>query len=472
MGVSRLRHLVVAALAAAAAGLLPAAAAAAPPAARAAPTPIPMTIADTWVWKTPLPSGNTLTHASFPTARDGWAISASRVYATNDSGRHWWLQSKMTGKQFNGIDFPSLSRGWVIGDDGLIRRTTDGGAHWTTQTSGTTSDLNDVSFLTAQRGWVCGDGGVLLITGDGGATWSPQDSTVTSALYAVGFYDALRGWAAGSAADVLHTTDGGAHWQTQTCGGSGYADLAVASARRAWLAGSGSVWATTDGGASWIAHPHSVTHPAESSSPTLWTAGRSPRAAASPRRPMAVLTGRRRPSTRARCPTTPSSRARRAATSSAARTSALPCPRPPTAARTGRERMATSLGLFDVAVGGTGVVHAVGEATAMTHTTDDGATWENWWSAPNTQLRAVAAFGATRAWAVGVRQADNLGCVVTTTDGGRYWTERLGDLDFFPGRSPRSASGASTWAARRAISGRPPTAATIGRNSRPVPSNG
>jgi photosystem II stability/assembly factor-like uncharacterized protein len=97
----------------------------------------------------------------------------------------------------------------------------------------------------------------FMSTGDGGWFWQnplPQGNI----LRAVDFVDATHGWAVGDSGTIVATSDGGATWSVQSSGttndlhGVGFVD-----ASHGWAVGSGSypysnvILATSDGGAHW-----------------------------------------------------------------------------------------------------------------------------------------------------------------------------------------------------------------------------
>jgi len=81
---------------------------------------------------------------------------------------------------FYGIDFPTESDGYVVGDNGTIMHTTDGGTIWEAEDSGVFSQLNSVVFLDESLGFVAGNNGVILkkqeniiyVSGDVSGVWS------------------------------------------------------------------------------------------------------------------------------------------------------------------------------------------------------------------------------------------------------------------------------------------------------------
>ena len=58
--------------------------------------------------------------------------------------------------------------GWIVGEDGFIKKTTNAGLDWIQQTSGTTITLRSVQFIDQNTGWICGDGGLIISTTNGG----------------------------------------------------------------------------------------------------------------------------------------------------------------------------------------------------------------------------------------------------------------------------------------------------------------
>lgn len=154
---------------------------------------------------------------------------------------------------FNLMQFVNASTGWVVGRNGLIRKTTDGGSHWSDQSSGVSSELFALSFVNVLQGWVCGRGGMILRTTDGGSTWQQQQSGTERLCHAMQFVDALHGWIVCDSGVVLATTNGGTSWTiqaTQTI--SSLISVAFTSTKNGWACGSeGVLIKTTNGGLTW-----------------------------------------------------------------------------------------------------------------------------------------------------------------------------------------------------------------------------
>jgi photosystem II stability/assembly factor-like uncharacterized protein len=73
------------------------------------------------------------------------------------------------------IAFASTTKGWVVGDGGLVARTTDGGDTWEMQAVPYAAALNAVTAASdGLHAWAVGDDGTLLATRDGGTSWFRQ----------------------------------------------------------------------------------------------------------------------------------------------------------------------------------------------------------------------------------------------------------------------------------------------------------
>jgi photosystem II stability/assembly factor-like uncharacterized protein len=118
----------------------------------------------------------------FLNANVGWA-AGDKVLRTLNGGRKWRAVSVPYGG-LQAVDFVSAKKGWAVGGDGgkyvgrdhyrVILHTSDGGASWQTQlyeSIGPGPDaLHAVDFVSATRGWAVGEHGLILATTDGGTT--------------------------------------------------------------------------------------------------------------------------------------------------------------------------------------------------------------------------------------------------------------------------------------------------------------
>jgi photosystem II stability/assembly factor-like uncharacterized protein len=168
-------------------------------------------------------TGQTLRGVHFPVdATTGWVVGNNGVIRkTTNGGAAWTGQTSGTGDDLHSVFFPvDALTGWAVGQDGTIRKTTNGGTSWNGQTSGTGQDLRSVHFpVDATTGWVVGNNGVIRKTTNGGTTWTGQTSGTTDDLYSVYFpMDTLTGWAVGQDGTIRKTTNGGTTWTAETSG--------------------------------------------------------------------------------------------------------------------------------------------------------------------------------------------------------------------------------------------------------------
>lgn len=189
-----------------------------------------------------------------------WAVGGDGSVQHTD--RNGTTESKLTDKSLNGVYFTNSSEGWVVGDDGIILSTRDQGSSWHTQISGTKEDLRAITCTVNGRCWAVGARGLILRTLDKGAHWKVLKSGTTTLLLAVSFVNDQSGWAVGANGVVVHTTNAGQTWTKQKAvivlfPNGRYAaptDLQAVKfvdENRGWVAGSGGIARTSDGGKTW-----------------------------------------------------------------------------------------------------------------------------------------------------------------------------------------------------------------------------
>ncbi len=234
-----------------------------------------------------------------------WISASQRTDAFllhTEDGRSWDRRPLPPTDVANAtLRFVDRSHGWFVGDDrppsggcaapgatcrSVIYGTTDGGRSWTPQWSWPWSavgaSLRAFYALDARHAWVAeyGQGctvatcSVRVRSTTDGTTWNAigeLPSFVTNMV----FVSATLGWAASytnmsgpkNVAEILVTTNGGASWTRQFHADGGLPRFAVsfANAREGWALGSDlercgmsgcdasaySVYATSDGGATW-----------------------------------------------------------------------------------------------------------------------------------------------------------------------------------------------------------------------------
>ncbi len=165
----------------------------------------------------------------------------------------WVFQESAVKNNLNGIFFTNESKGYVVGDSGIILKTANGGSNWSAKSSGSSYNLSSIFFADESNGWTVGANGKIYNTLDGGETWSPQTSNTGNWLGSVFFYDKNNGYAVGELGKILKTTNGGTNWTTvQRVNGDNLNFISFKNSSVGWAAGqNGIIIKTTNGGANW-----------------------------------------------------------------------------------------------------------------------------------------------------------------------------------------------------------------------------
>lgn len=221
-----------------------------------------------WTAQTVGAAGEHLVQIQFTSASTGWAVGNTTtsicsalpcrpVYRTRNGGASWQKRGDIGTFQVWGTSFVDDMVGWAVGPNGAIAKTTDGGANWFMQNSATANHLHAVKAVDLMTAWAVGQGGLILKTVDGGMNWLGQLSGTTADLTTIAAVDASRVWvtANSTSTPLLATTDGGTTWQSQISGMSHwFEEVRFADANHGWAVEhwTGHIWATTDGGLSWL----------------------------------------------------------------------------------------------------------------------------------------------------------------------------------------------------------------------------
>src|SRR5262245_23582310 len=182
---------------------------------------------------------------------DVWAAGdAGVVHRSFDGGATWTMQT-VGAATHRGVAHQGLVV-ILIGDAGAVRRSTDNGGTFALQTLGAAT-LRGIEMADASTGWIVGDGGAIYKTADGGQTWSPQAAGTPQNLNAVRFRNTSEGWAVGAAGTVLHTLDGGLNWTPVNVGTS--KDLRAVDwiGSTVWVVGNDATAIKTTNGTVWNA---------------------------------------------------------------------------------------------------------------------------------------------------------------------------------------------------------------------------
>lgn len=147
----------------------------------------------------------------FPEPRIGYVGGLRTIWQSTDYGQSWRIVAGAgrTPRDPLSFAFPSVNRGYAVGQNGQVFRTNDGGTTWIAQNIPLRVNLRSVFFLDEEHGYVVGDAGTVLVTNNGGAAWTLVDSGTHLNLWSVQFLDPAVGIAAGQGGVVLKSTSGG-----------------------------------------------------------------------------------------------------------------------------------------------------------------------------------------------------------------------------------------------------------------------
>lgn len=119
-----------------------------------------------------------------------------------------WESISLPGGVWSSVYFvPNTTKGWIVGDGGLIVHSSN--STFSSQTNPDTSGatLNDVFSLDGQLAWAVGPGSRMLHTTDGGTNWVLNDEGLsTGNLNAVFFTSPTNGYAVGNRTLLKYTS--------------------------------------------------------------------------------------------------------------------------------------------------------------------------------------------------------------------------------------------------------------------------
>jgi len=192
--------------------------------------------------------------------------SGGTVLSTQDGGATWRSQASGSKDQLLGVHALSSTHAYVVGAFGTLLSTTDGGMSWTrheikwdqligkiiNESGYIEPNLNAIYFSSPTKGWIVGEFGLVLHTEDGGRTWTAQRSgSDLPQLYSVKFIDDQRGWASGQAGSLIRTTDGGKRWNTVEIDSKRDLYNVSVDGQRLIIVGDGIAFGSDDTGSSW-----------------------------------------------------------------------------------------------------------------------------------------------------------------------------------------------------------------------------
>ena len=206
----------------------------------------------------------------FRNDNNGYVVAGRKMFLTDDGGRSWRETQiykasdfKNLKPEFLSIRFADKKRGLIVGSllnkngdvvDSLVMRTDNGGENWTRILVPSKTELYHLDFIDGSRGWIVGDKGLILVTYDGGTNWQVQKSGTGKPLYNVDFRDSKEGYAVGGKGTILRTENGGENWETvKTNFPSTFLRVNFADDKNGWIVGyGGTILRSSDKGKTWI----------------------------------------------------------------------------------------------------------------------------------------------------------------------------------------------------------------------------
>ena len=209
---------------------------------------------DVWVWRNPLPQGDTLNNIGYG-KNTFVAVGEVGAILTSPNGATWTSTTSGANGPLYGVTFASSTFVAVGYDDyagtGAILTSPDG-TTWTSMTSGTAAGLYSVAYGSSTFvavGYDNSTGTGTILTSPDGAAWTPITSGTTAGLYGVTFSGGAF-VAVGDGGTILTSPDGAA-WNDVSLGTGGTL-YGVAFATRSFVAvGDGGTILTSPDGATW-----------------------------------------------------------------------------------------------------------------------------------------------------------------------------------------------------------------------------
>ncbi len=206
----------------------------------------------------------------FRNENNGYVVAGKKMFATDNGGRAWReitiynpRDFRNAAPEFLSVRFADKKRGFIIGSllnkdgdvvDSVVMRTDNGGETWMRVIVPSKLELFHLDFVNSSRGWIVGDKGLILRTDDGGMSWFAQNSKTDKTLYNVDFRDSDEGYAVGGKGTILRTENGGGTWETvKTNFPNTFLRVDFADDKNGWIVGyGGTILRSNDKGRTWI----------------------------------------------------------------------------------------------------------------------------------------------------------------------------------------------------------------------------
>ncbi len=136
---------------------------------------------------------------TFWAAGDSGALLQSR-----NGGQTWDMVTLPQSRNLNVVYFIDENHGFVAGEQGLFYQTTNGGLSWQNISMDPFSTINAISFI-GQKGWLIGNNGLIKESHDAGKTWFGEYTGITADLTRNWFGSDGQSFIIGNNGLVLHS---------------------------------------------------------------------------------------------------------------------------------------------------------------------------------------------------------------------------------------------------------------------------
>lgn len=206
---------------------------------------------------------------SFANKNVGWIVGdEGTILKTSNGGSTWQAQNSGVSAKLWGISAISQDIVLICGTNGTLIKTTNGGSTWQILMQGDTLDgiLIDIAFVNENVGWLSNNNGSILKTEDGGNTWGLSKKHSSGGSWIFAFDELTQYHVHGK---LFRTFDGGTTWDSLSIlkptnymsTGASFPDKDHGFV--SMMNGTGGMWIeeypiviTSDGGQSWVESPY------------------------------------------------------------------------------------------------------------------------------------------------------------------------------------------------------------------------
>jgi photosystem II stability/assembly factor-like uncharacterized protein len=198
----------------------------------------------------------------------------SKLFLTEDGGRHWTLLYTSMEGFLDGLKFWDALHGIILGDpiggSPVVLTTEDAGKTWLrrrvpTGEEGAFAASNSSLFIRGKsEAWFGTNAARVFHTKDGGATWTVAETPIrhdsqSAGIFSLFFTDSQSGMAVGGdytkenddSHNIAVTTDGGRTWTEPVNRPHGYRSAVACVAKTCIATGPGGTDESSDGGTTW-----------------------------------------------------------------------------------------------------------------------------------------------------------------------------------------------------------------------------